>query len=164
MQCDFCSNEATIEMVMIVDGQAQKVRMCPSCYKKKIEEMVEQLPKEWGGSLLAEQLKAVFEQLDSDGRLVGGLEMRITREVGEHGEMMNVEKMERRGTAESARERAFEEQLRSLKRQRVEATRAMEQALAEEDYEACAKYRDRIAEIGEELIRLNEERKDPYGV
>ena len=74
MQCDFCPNEATIEIVILVNGEAQKVSMCASCYQEKLQEMMGALPQKWGGKELTDQIRTMLEKAQEDGTLYQGVE------------------------------------------------------------------------------------------
>lgn len=196
MQCDFCPNEATIEIVIFVNGEAQKVRMCASCYKQKLSEMMENLPQEWGGKQLTDQIRDMLEKAEEAGVLQQGFEVNFINTDGVSGKVsasmepdateedeegsavqtfhfnpfrdlqmgMPKEKAEPRETATSAREQAFAQQRKAFIERRNALMQKMQIALDAEEYEKCALYRDELSEIGDALIRLNEERKDPYGV
>lgn len=168
MKCDFCSNDASIEIVVFVNGEAKKIKMCASCYKDKLKEMVQDMPKEWGGAMLAEQLNAMLEHADAEGLLAGGMQLHISDsdDIGEIMPEFHFEKAEVKKDPEvaSARDIAFDKQYQSLRRKRRTLIQKLESALDREDYENCALYRDEIAKISDELVKLNEERKDPHGV
>ncbi|MDD7593474.1 MAG: hypothetical protein PUJ57_04500 [Peptoniphilaceae bacterium] len=202
MQCDFCPNEATIEIVILVNGEAQKVRMCASCYQEKLQEMMGALPQKWGGKELTDQIRTMLEKAQEDGTLYQGVEFNfiapdapVPEEAEDEDEdeeaededavMIDAEKLFRqmqmhldlhpfgerhheahakRDEGKSARELAFDQQRKSLLSQRTQLIQKMQIALNEEDYEKCAHYRDDLDRIGDALIQLNEERKDPHGV
>ncbi len=71
MKCDFCDNDANVEIVVFINGKAQKVRMCSSCYQKKLAEMMGQLPKEWGGKELTDQIRSMLEKAQEGGFMPG---------------------------------------------------------------------------------------------
>lgn len=167
MKCDFCPNDASIEIVVFVNGEAKKIRMCPDCYKEKLQEMMENMPKEWGGAMLGDQLKAMMEKMEQSGALIQGLEFRVNRDPARSKEEFTIEQVSKENEEtrpKSARDRAFDEQLKALRRQRAKLVQELDIALAQEEYEKCAGLRDDIAKIGDDLVKLNEERKNPYGV
>ncbi len=167
MKCDFCSNDASVEIVVFVDGEAQKIRMCSSCYKEKLQEMMQNMPQEWGGVMLSEQLNAMLEKAE-EGGFFESMEFKVNRNPHSGQEKFSFQKKSQekpvKSEAKSARDIAFDEQLKSLRRKRAEAVEALEIALEQEEYEKCAKLRDEIADIGDALVRMNEERKNPHGV
>ncbi len=168
MKCDFCSNDASVEIVVFVDGEAQKIRMCSSCYKEKLQEMMQNMPQEWGGVMLSEQLNAMLEKAE-EGGFFESMEFKVNRNPHSGEEKFTFQKMSQEKPIEadskkSARDIAFDEQLKSLRRKRSDAIEELELALEQEEYEKCAKLRDEIAEIGDALVRMNEERKNPHGV
>lgn len=208
MKCDFCDHDASIEIVVFVNGKAQKVRMCASCYQEKLAEMMGQIPKEWGGKELTDQLKEMLEKAQESG-MMPGMEVSFLqpdepnippirddeneeelispedaekeeaddREEG-HGENPfqfnpfqklfasersdNLDKNPEKTT--NARDLALARTRRELRKRRRTLLEKMQLALQEENYELCAQYRDELNKIGDDLILLNEERKDPYGV
>lgn len=202
MKCDFCDNDANVEIVVFVNGKAQKVRMCSSCYQKKLAEMMGQLPKEWGGKELTDQISSMLEKAQ-EGGFMPGMEVSFLQsdmpnvppmedaadaeeksdedaddeESGDGTSQLNpfrqlfmpmdgketIETKEEK-TATSARDLAFAKQRKQLRNRRNALVQKMQMALQEEDYEKCAAYRDELNDIGDALLRLNEERKDPYGV
>lgn len=160
MKCDFCSNDASIEIVVFVNGKARKLRMCPSCYEAKMHEFMEELPQEWGGDMLTEQIKSLMNNGKIQEILQEGLEMLSKASDDSFDE----ESLEMNKEVASARDIALEQQLRNLRKQRSFLLEEMSFALEEENYEECAKLRDKISAIGDDLVRLNEERMDPHGV
>lgn len=191
MQCDFCSNDANIEIVVFVNGQPKKMHLCSSCYQEKLEEMADHLPEEWGGKQLGEQIRSMLEKAQEAGGLIQGMEFSmhapeedldasdLFQEADEEEEekrpsfgfppLENLSSSasaskKDRGGEKSARELAFAKQRKSLLGQRAKLLEKMQFAIQAEDYEACARYRDELDQIGDSLLRLNEERKDPYGV
>lgn len=196
MQCDFCPNEASIEIVIFVNGEAQKVRMCASCYQEKLQEMMGAIPKEWGGKELTDQIRHMIEHAEENGAMYQGVEFNILSKEPTDKEVEEVstsedeaerfvqalrrvasrsfweghhaheprESREPREENKSAREKAFDAQRKNLLAQRHKLTQQMQVALNEENYEKCAQYRDALDRIGDALLQLNEERKDPHGV
>lgn len=81
MKCDFCDHDASIEIVVFVNGKAQKVRMCASCYQEKLSEMMGQIPKEWGGKELTDQLKEMLAQAQESG-MMPGMEVSFLQQDG----------------------------------------------------------------------------------
>lgn len=218
MKCDFCDNEANIEIVTFVNGEAQTVRLCSSCYKEKIGELVDSLPEGFGSTFLSQQLQALLEKAEEEGLPFN--HMQIQMNMPFNGEMPHVEVDGRdmpwpdlggegsfnpkdengvslkdaleswiasnpsnlinfdewnrkreaakyrdyQAPAKTGREAALNAQRDSLLKQRSELVQAMNRALDEEDYEACARLRDQIDQLGDALIELNEERKKPNGV
>lgn len=136
MQCDFCPNEATIEIAINMNGEMKTLHLCASCYEEKMEEFLQQMPVEWGDQNLAHQLRTMLRQ----------------------GSKAEEKKMET-----SPQEKAYDMQRRALRRQRKDYMRKLEQALADENYEDCALFRDEINRIGDAIVQLNEERKDVHG-
>ncbi len=141
MQCDFCDNEANLEIKMSINGEMRTLHLCSSCYNEKMQEMLSNIPEEWGGEELSRQV------------------MEIMHRSSEFGPMPKEEKEDEEGPDD----RAYRYQRKSLRRQRAEYTRMLETALENEDYEHCAIYRDEINRIGDALVRLNEERKNVNG-
>ena len=209
MKCDFCDHEANIEIVIFVNGKAQKVRMCASCYQERLSEMMDQLPEEIGGQQLTDQIRNMLEQANAGGPFFQGMEFSFhpTFDMEHQPGAADEEDMEEQAEAQeaeddagaeeglvsereipfppfeelfrglgsqsrkenheppaSARDRAFAQQRRDLKRRRRELVAKMQIALQEEDYETCALYRDELNATCDALVKLNEERKDPYGV
>lgn len=181
MKCDFCGNDASMEIVVFVNGEAKKIRLCSSCYKEKLQEMAQQLPKELGGNLNMEQLQEMLNKMQELGGFQGmeihvpdgaeGLWSSNMNPFAKNGGIdvedaiivdddLNKDKKQ----GQSARDLVFNKQLEELRKKRAIAIRNMEAALQAEDYESCIRYRDEIERTGEDLVRLNEERKDPYGV
>lgn len=205
MKCDFCDHDASIEIVVFVNGKAQKVRMCASCYQEKLSEMMGQIPKEWGGKELTDQLKDMLSKAQESG-MMPGMEVSfleqdepvvpamdddessresesVQNEEEENAEESEEENpfrfnpfqklftTEHKSTTENSREKTANARELALKRTRQQLRKRrrklldnMQLALAEENYELCAQYRDELNKIGDDLILLNEERKDPYGV
>lgn len=204
MKCDFCDRDASIEIVVFVNGKAQKVRMCASCYQEKLSEMMGQIPKEWGGKELTDQLKEMLAQAQESG-MMPGMEVSFlqqdeptippmeaedeeeestmveeTSEDTQNGEEENPfrfnpfqklfapERTDKTApSAEkttNARDLALERTRHQLRKRRHTLLEKMQLALQEENYELCAQYRDELNKIGDDLLLLNEERKDPYGV
>lgn len=207
MKCDFCDHDASIEIVAFVNGKAQKVRLCASCYKEKLAEMMGQIPKEWGGKELTDQLKEMLEKAQESG-MMPGVEVSFLQQDGptvppmsdeEDGEEEalaedasqevddssqeeeenpfrfnpfqtlfaterndSLDKSEEKST--NARDLALARTRRALRKRRRTLLDKMQLALQEEKYELCAQYRDELNKIGDDLLLLNEERKDPYGV
>lgn len=77
MQCDFCDNESNIELTIFIEGQAKTIRICSSCYEKKLEEFTKSLPDGWNAQLLAKQVKEVIEQAEKDGVMPESIELTI---------------------------------------------------------------------------------------
>lgn len=136
MQCDFCPNEATIEIAINMNGEMKTLHLCASCYEEKMEEFLQQMPVEWGDQNLAHQLRTMLRQGSKAGE---------------------------KKTETSPQEKAYDMQRRALRRQRKDYMRKLEQALADENYEDCALFRDEINRIGDAIVQLNEERKDVHG-
>lgn len=67
MQCDFCNNEANIEIVTFVNGEAKTIRICSSCYKEKLEEMMKLFPKGFGGGIFGSQLQDMLDRVEKNG-------------------------------------------------------------------------------------------------
>ena len=101
-----------------------------------MEEFLQQMPVEWGDQNLAHQLRTMLRQGS---------------------------KVEEKKTESSLQEKAYDMQRRALRRQRKDYMRKLEQALADENYEDCALFRDEINRIGDAIVQLNEERKDVHG-
>lgn len=172
MGCDFCSNDASIEIVVFIDGEARTIKMCPNCYREKLEEMMDNIPQEWGGELLNQQLQSMLDKVESEGGLFEGIEFKVTRDVENNEEKFTIERSSKSLDEEeqntrpqrSARDLSLSKQRKNLRRQRTKKMQELEMALDQEDYEYCAFLRDEITRIGDELVNLNEERKNPYGV
>ncbi len=141
MQCDFCDNEANLEIKMSINGEIRTLHLCSSCYNEKMQEMLSNIPEEWGGEELSRQV------------------MEIMNRSADFREMPKEEKADEGDPYD----KAYRYQRKSLRRQRAEYTRMLEMALENEDYEHCAIYRDEINRIGDALVRLNEERKNVNG-
>lgn len=160
MKCDFCSKPANIEILTFIGGQERKIHMCADCYREKMQELIHNMPEEWGGAAAAENLQKMFREAEK-AMTEGQLQLNLSAFGMPNPPIFSKEEKKEE---DSARSKAFEAQLQNLKKQREELTRSLQWAMEREDYERCAEYRDRIAAIGDALIRLNEERKDPYGV
>lgn len=142
MQCDFCPNEATIEIGINMNGEIKTLHLCASCYEEKMKEFLSLMPAEWGNQELSQQIQEMLGK-----SMVSKLDK---------------EKSEKRES--SPQERAFDMQRSALHRQRKDYMRKLEAALMEENYEECALFRDEINRIGDAIVQLNEERKDLHGV
>lgn len=178
MQCDFCSNEASIEISLHINGQTQAVHLCSSCYRKKMNEIASSLPDQWGGRELAKQIQSMLDHEGFPDQIPRTIELHFAHDQLSPEESLAfqsfvsqklMEPMEteddQTGLDElTGRGSAFTRERKSLLKQREIAVERLENAMDHEDYENCAEYRDRIAKIGDALVRLNEERKDLHGV
>lgn len=223
MKCDFCDNDASIEFVVFNDGKPQTIRMCVSCYKKRLEEMAAQLPGEWGGELLASRLKAFMDQVDPNGQLFKGMTFTINQgdsgqpvinfgesafasdedadggDAPNSGAGLGAFAMEANGlkdafnalfrqtsgmsgeadertdaagqaptaadkTVRTAREIALDNQRKQMVLQKRRLTQELSEAIEAEAYERCAQIREALAELGDALIHLDEERKHTDGL
>lgn len=141
MRCDFCDNEANLEIKMSINGEMRTLHICSSCYNEKMQEMLSGIPEEWGGEELSRQIREIMNN---------------------SAEFQSYPKIEKEADEDPA-DKAYRYRRKSLRRQRAEYTRMLEMALDNEDYEHCAIYRDEINRIGDALVRLNEERKNVNG-
>lgn len=189
MKCDFCSNDANLEIVVFVNGKPQKLHLCSSCYEEKLQEMAEMMPEEWGGQALSEQIRSLLERAKNEGGSISSMEFSVINpeEIDDENNLEEADELEEGGEPvknvfnpfsfltnkvkkneeeekASARELAFSRQRKSLLKSRAKLLEQMREALIEENYEQCAIYRDQLDQIGESLLLLNEERKDPHGV
>ena len=137
MRCDFCPNEATIEIAVNMNGEMKTLHPCASCYEEKIEDFLQQMPVEWGNQEMVQQLRSLLRQ--------------------------EPVKEDKKREDPSPRDKAYDMQRKALHRQRKDYMRKLETALADENYEDCAFYRDEINRIGDAIVQLNEERKDFHG-
>lgn len=178
MKCDYCSNEASIEILIHVNGQRKSIHLCSDCYRSKMEEMAASLPDQWGGKELASQIRHMLDQESFPDQIPRTVELHFVNDKMSPEESQAFQSFVSRKLMEeptsqedpadlnelTGRGSAFIRERKSLLRQREIAVERLENALDHEDYENCAEYRDRIASIGDALVRLNEERKDLHGV
>ncbi len=136
MKCEYCSNDANIEIAINFNGQVRILHLCESCYREKMEDFMKLLP---------------------DGAANEEMESSLTDQLKEL-----LSKQEHK-TIESGSDRAYRMQRKALRRKRADFMNKLEEALDQEDYEHCALYRDEIARISDELVRLNREREDVHG-
>lgn len=217
MKCDFCSNEASIEIVVFVNGEAKKVHMCHQCYQEKMNGMLKHLPKEMGGEDLSKQLREMLEQAEKEGGLFNSMQFKFhapgaapsdfedldpededdssldeddfleshregeasfpgnsmpealfeelfKNSSGREQETAHRSKEEEKSQEVSTEERMARLKKKRLRRLRTQYLRRMQLAIAQEDYEQCAIYRDELKQIADQLVRLNEERRKTHGV
>lgn len=138
MQCDFCGKDANIEIKMGLNGEMRTMHLCSDCYHEKMQDMIANIPQEWGGEELGRQVREILDNAPDFNPI--------------------------KDEENTSGDKAYEYQRKSLKKQRNEYIRMLEAALEAEDYEHCAIYRDEINRIGDALVRLNEERKNLNGV
>ena len=164
MKCDFCSNDANIELAMIINGETKKIHLCSRCYKERVTEMMDQLPEILKDEAMGEQIRELLKNTDP-----GSASMQLFsnetdgKEPGEFFSGGDITEGKKE-PSKSAREYAFEQQRQQLKKKQMELSLRMQEALSAENYELCAQLRDEIEHVGDQLILLNDERKNPYGV
>lgn len=237
MQCDFCNNEASMEIVMVVGEQTHRIRMCSTCYREHMEKLMNLFQGELNEKELQEQMQLALldfiehvqgsefqsndfnmtvngenpfaelrrsqiadadAQIDADADDVDDLDgedtalddviydengakrsdsIEITgmdnadpyglfselRKRRQEVEMQRDDASEQKETTDGITPDSIVVQLKKKTLMRKRLLRKMEKALQDEDYEICATLRDRIQEISNDIVALNEKRKATYG-
>lgn len=180
MQCDFCNNDASMEIVMVVADETHRVSMCGSCYQEQMKKMTELFQGQLNPQELQEQMqRALIEFIEHDkGRHDADLEkerhaqaLEELREYvkkllpldDEDEENAVEEDDELRVNAKEVDDPIFAH-IRKNMAIRRRLVKKMEKALAREDYEQCAELRDNIREVSNEIVEWNEKRKATNGV
>lgn len=64
MKCDFCEQDAVMEVVIHAGEHEHTMYLCMDCYKEKLEEVARVLPPEFGQDMLLAQLRESVSQLE----------------------------------------------------------------------------------------------------